>query len=119
MLERTQLELPRAPARLRRGQEVIVLLEPEIEIPVGIQSPYRLSEEAFQTPKIFVHFGQLLARIREEIFDFEFGMMLPHIDGECRAVAPAGKPEHVFYWFRRQDATLPFPVFCAGGDFCI
>ena len=35
LLEGAQLQLAGAPARLRRRQEVVVLLQPEVEVPVG------------------------------------------------------------------------------------
>ena len=62
-LERAVLELARAPARLRRREEIIVLLEPEIEVAVGVQPQYRLSEKPLQTPEIFVNLRQLLASV--------------------------------------------------------
>ena len=77
------------PARLRRRQEVVVLLEPEVEIPVRVEPFYRLPEKPFQPPEILVNFGQFLPGVGEEILDLQLGMMLPHVDGKGRTVAAA------------------------------
>ena len=44
--------------------------------------------------------------------------MLAHIDGERRAVAPAGEAQYVFHGSGRQEAALPFLFLWAGGAFC-
>jgi hypothetical protein len=59
-LEGCQLELPGAPPCLRRWQVVIVLPEPEIEVPMGVQAQDRLAKEALQPPEKLIDFGKLL-----------------------------------------------------------
>ena len=54
LLERPKLELPRAPPRLRRRQEVVVLSQPEIKVPVGIEVGDRLTEKPFKSAEILV-----------------------------------------------------------------
>ena len=49
----------------------------------------------------------------------EFGMVLPHVNGECRTIPPAGQTEHMFYRFHSQEAAFPFPFFFTVGGFCI
>ena len=56
----------------------------------GFQPQYRLSEKSFQPSQVLVDLGQFLARVREEVLDLQLGTLLPHIDGERRAIAPAG-----------------------------
>src|SRR3546814_19973320 len=72
-----------------------------------------------QPPKILIYFGQLLAGVREEIFDCELGMMLTHIDCEGRAIAAARQAKDVFHGIGRQEAALPFPFLLDGAGFCM
>src|SRR5262249_24952660 len=97
-------------AGLWRGQEIIVLFEPEVEISVWIELPNRLAEKPFEPVQIFVDFRQLLARIGEEVLDVEIRVMLPHIDSEGRAVAAAGKTKNVLLW----QSDCSYHVFLSG-----
>ena len=80
LLEGAQLQLACAPARLRRRQEVFVLLQPEVEVPVWIQPHNRLAEEPFQHDQELINFRQLFSGVRKEIADLKLRMILPHID---------------------------------------
>ena len=119
LFEWPEFELSRAPARLRRRKKVVVLPEPEIEVAVRVQAPYRLTEKALQPPKVFVYLWKFLARVRKKILDIQLRAMLPHIDRERRAVAPARQAKYVFHGISCHEATLPFPFVSSFRGFCI
>ena len=65
------------------------MLEPEIEVAIGVQPQDRFAQKPLELDQERVDFRQLFTGIGEEIVDIEFGMVLPHVDGERRAVTAA------------------------------
>jgi len=87
--KRSELQLTRAPSRPRGGKKIAILVEPEIEVAIGIEAQDRLSQEPFKPIEKGIDLRQLLAGIGEEILERQFRMVLPHVDGQRRAIAPA------------------------------
>ena len=80
LLEGAQFQRLGVPTGLRRGQRVVVLLQPEVEIPVWVQLGNRLTKKCLQLEQELVNLRQLLACIGEEVIDLQRRMVLPHID---------------------------------------
>ena len=89
MLKGAELELACAPAGLWRWKEIVVLLEPKIEVSIRIEAQDRSPKIPFEATKVLVNFRQLLARVRKEVLDVDFRVLLSHVDGKRCAVASA------------------------------
>jgi hypothetical protein len=59
---------------------MVVFPKPKVEVPVRIQSQYRLAEKALKPSQELVDLRELLACVREEILDIQFRKMLPDKD---------------------------------------
>ncbi|MNE36413.1 hypothetical protein D3C80_1302230 [compost metagenome] len=86
--ERLNLQLFGTPTGLRRWQEVLVFLEPEIEVSFRIEPFDRLAEKALEATEEFINFRQFLAGVGEEILDIQLRMLLAHVDGQGGTVSP-------------------------------
>ncbi|MNY68134.1 hypothetical protein D3C86_2058450 [compost metagenome] len=73
---------------MRRWQEVLVFLEPEIEVSFRIEPFDRLAEKALEATEEFINFRQFLAGVGEEILDIQLRMLLAHVDGQGGTVSP-------------------------------